>query len=70
MIFELAKDYSDAIAAMPAGHPRRRMVELLEDAIRLLDAAARAALAGANVAGPDDVYFAAEMLRSSCDEED
>ena len=34
MIFDLAKDFSDALAAMPADHPKRRMLELLEEAIR------------------------------------
>ena len=33
MIFELAKDFSASVAAMPAGHPKRRMLELLEEAI-------------------------------------
>jgi len=34
MIFELAKDFNDAVAAMPAAHTRRRMLELLDEAIR------------------------------------
>src|SRR3990170_2680783 len=34
MIFELAKDFHDAVAAMPREHPKHRMLELLEEAIR------------------------------------
>ena len=34
MIFELVKDFSAAIAAMPADHPRNRNLCLLEEAIR------------------------------------
>ena len=34
MIFELAKDFHDTVAEMPPEHPRRRMLSLLEDAIR------------------------------------
>ena len=34
MIFELVKDFSAALEAMPAGHPWQRMLELLEEAIR------------------------------------
>jgi WD40 repeat protein len=34
MIFELAQDFHDAVAAMPRGHRRQRMLELLEEAIR------------------------------------
>jgi len=34
MIFELAEDFHDAVAAMPKEHPRHRMLELLEKAIR------------------------------------
>lgn len=34
MIFELAKDFSAALAAMPADHAKRRMLELLKEAIR------------------------------------
>ena len=34
MIFELVKDFSATLAAMPAEHPKRRTVELLEEAIR------------------------------------
>ncbi len=34
MIFELAKDFHDAVAAMPSEHPRHRMLELLEEAMR------------------------------------
>ena len=34
MIFELAQDFHDAVAAMPRGHPKHRMLELLEEAIR------------------------------------
>ena len=32
MIFELAQDFHDAVAAMPEGHARRRMLGLLEEA--------------------------------------
>ena len=34
MIFDLVKDFSDALAAMPREHPRRRMLSLMEEAIR------------------------------------
>ncbi|NOZ19836.1 MAG: hypothetical protein GXP25_01975 [Planctomycetes bacterium] len=34
MIFELVKDFSAALEAMPADHPKRRMLQLLEEAIR------------------------------------
>ncbi len=34
MIFELAKDFADAIAAMPREHPMRRTLELFGEAIR------------------------------------
>ena len=34
MIFELAGDFADALAAMPADHPRRRMLRLLQEAVR------------------------------------
>ena len=34
MIFDLARDFSDALAAMPADHPRRRILALLEEALR------------------------------------
>jgi hypothetical protein len=34
MIFDLAKDFSAALAAMLEEHPKRRMLELLEEAIR------------------------------------
>jgi len=34
MIFQLVKDFSDALAAMPAVHPRRRILSLLEEALR------------------------------------
>ena len=34
MILELARDFADALAAMPADHPRRRMLRLLEEAVR------------------------------------
>jgi len=33
MIFDLAQDLSDAVAVMPAEHPKRRLLELLEEAI-------------------------------------
>ena len=34
MIFELAQDFHDAVAVMPLAHPKHRMLELLEEAIR------------------------------------
>ena len=34
MIFELAQDFNDVVAAMPREHPKHRMLELLEEAIR------------------------------------
>jgi len=34
MIFELAQDFHTAIAAMPRDHPKHRMLELLEEAVR------------------------------------
>jgi len=34
MIFELAEDFAEALAAMPADHPKRRMLGLLEEAVR------------------------------------
>jgi|GEM_PF-3657052 len=34
MILELAKDLSDALAVLPAKHPKQRMLGLLEEAIR------------------------------------
>ena len=34
MIFDLVKDYADALAAMPTDHPRHRILKLLEEAIR------------------------------------
>ena len=34
MIFELVKDFADALAAMPAEHPKQRMLELLQEAVR------------------------------------
>ncbi|HUT35329.1 MAG TPA: hypothetical protein VNE39_17715 [Planctomycetota bacterium] len=34
MIFELVKDFAAALEAMPREHPRRRILSLLEDAIR------------------------------------
>ena len=34
MIFELAQDFHDAVAAMPREHPKHRMLELLEEASR------------------------------------
>lgn len=33
MIFDLAQDFRDAVAAMPQEHPKHRMLELLEEAI-------------------------------------
>ena len=34
MIFELSQDFRDVMAAMPQEHPKRRMLELLEQGIR------------------------------------
>ena len=34
MIFELTQDFHDALAAIPHEHPRRRILELFEEAIR------------------------------------
>jgi len=34
MIFDLVKDFADVLDAMPEGHPRRRMLKLLEEAVR------------------------------------
>ena len=34
VIFDLAQDFHDAVAAMPREHPKHRMLELLEEAIR------------------------------------
>jgi WD40 repeat protein len=34
MIFDLTRDFLDALAAMPADHPRRRILALLEEAVR------------------------------------
>lgn len=34
MIFALVQDFADALAAMPAGHPWRRVLALLDEAIR------------------------------------
>ncbi len=34
MIFSLVQDFADALAAMPAEHPRRRILKLLDEAIR------------------------------------
>ena len=34
MIFELVKDYAAVLDAMPAEHPKHRMLELLQEAIR------------------------------------
>ena len=34
VIFSLAQDFHDAVAAMPADHPKRRILTLLEEAIR------------------------------------
>ncbi len=34
MIFDLVRDFADALAVMPAGHPRRRLLRLLEEAVR------------------------------------
>ena len=33
MIFDVANDVADAIHAMPAEHPRRKMLSLLDEAI-------------------------------------
>jgi len=40
MILALAQDFHDAVAAMPQGHPKRRMLELLEEAILRIHEAA------------------------------
>ena len=32
MIFDLAQDFHDAVAAMPRHHPKHRMLELIEEA--------------------------------------
>lgn len=34
MIFELEKDFADALAVLPADHPKRRMLGLLREAVR------------------------------------
>jgi hypothetical protein len=34
MIFELVKDFSAALDAMPADHPKRRIMRLLDEALR------------------------------------
>ena len=34
MIFDLAQDFHDAVAAMPKDHPKHRMLGLLEEAVR------------------------------------
>lgn len=34
MIFELVKDFADALAAMPWEHPRHRILSLMEEALR------------------------------------
>ena len=34
MIFQLASDFAAALGALPEGHPRRRMLQLLEEALR------------------------------------
>ena len=34
MIFELVKDFSAVLDAMPADHPKRRILRLLEEALR------------------------------------
>ena len=34
MVFELAEDYKNALAAMPVDHPRRHVLALKEEAIR------------------------------------
>jgi hypothetical protein len=33
MIFELAQDFHDTVAAMPADHAKHRILELVEEAI-------------------------------------
>ena len=35
MINELARDFSDALATMPRGHPKRQFVSTLRDTLRL-----------------------------------
>lgn len=34
MIFELVRDFADVVAAMPEGHPRHRILKLLDEAVR------------------------------------
>jgi WD40 repeat protein len=34
MIFELVQDFAEALRALPPGHPRRRLLELLDGALR------------------------------------
>ena len=34
MIFDLVKDFTDVLIAMPEGHPRRRILKLFDEAIR------------------------------------
>src|SRR5262245_26700820 len=34
MISELLEDFSDALGAIPSGHPRRRTLRLLDEAVR------------------------------------
>jgi len=34
VIFDLARDFSDVLAAIPREHPKRRTLELFEEAIR------------------------------------
>ncbi len=34
MIFPLLHDFADALAAMPGDHPRRRILALLDEAVR------------------------------------
>lgn len=33
MIFDLAQDFHDAVAATPSDHPKHHMLELLEEAV-------------------------------------
>ena len=34
MIFDFVKDFADVLDAMPEEHPRRRILNLLEEAVR------------------------------------
>jgi len=51
MILELIRDFSDTVAAMPADHPRRRMLGLIQGAIRL----------SAHILADDPVQLASQL---------